>query len=505
MIRRALIVGGAIAAVLAGGGYYAYSLLRDPIEFEAPPPVIVEDLPDSIGSPAPSFVEAPILYDLAPAIAKLEAAVPRTFGDINARVPSTSNKRLTFAFAASRAPFQVSIQGLNVRISTVIDYEGRGWYRPPVGPEVSAACGTGGVPRPRIRAELLSRVKLTADWRLATRTSLVRLEPFSAIERDRCKVTVFRVDVTERVVSATRGALEKQLAALDANIARIDTRARFSSWWQKMQVPIRLTDSIYLTLNPHGAQLGKVTSNERTVVANVGLLVQPRVVTGARPNDFALMTPIPELAFGEMPPIGLNVALEGAFTYPVASSLLRKALRGKELSQSGRRISIANVELTGIGGGQVALRVDVRGDTRGRVYFTGTPTIDTVTRQVVVPDLAYDVGSSNLLVRGLQWLKGDDLRDFLRARARIPDSAAVGALVPLAERGMNRQLADGVILRASIKAARGLRARATTTDLRVYAVATGFAHLAISKEIGTPTPDSTRPRPSDPFKLPAKR
>lgn len=503
-IRTGLIL-AAIVVLAAGGGAYAYRAFRQPIEFEAPPPMVVEDVPDSVAAPPPSFVEAPVLYDLAPAIATLESAVPASFGNIDERMQAGANKRMKFAFEARRSPFQVTIDGLNVRISTTVEYQGRGWYKPIVGPEVSAACGTGEVQRPRVRAALVARVNLTPDWRLRTVTSVAQLAPFSDDPRDRCRVTVFRIDVTQRVLDATRQALQKQLATLDRNLARIDTRSRFESWWRRLQLPIRLTDSIYLTLNPRGAQLGQVTSNERTVIANVGLLVQPQVVTGARPNDFEYIAPIPRLVFGDMPPMGLNVQLEGAFTYPVASSLLRKALRGRELNQAGRSIRIEDVALSGIGGGQVALRVDVGGDTRGRVYFTGTPMIDTTTRQVYVPDLNYDVGSSNLLVRGLQWLKGDDLRDFLRLRARLPDSSAVGKLVPLAERGMNRQLTDGVVLRARIAEARALRARATTADLRVYAVAKGSAQLAISREVATAPPDTTKHEPNDPFKLPVKQ
>ncbi len=237
MRTRTIITAVIIVAGVGAGALYASKLMRQPIEFEAPPPVIVEDVADSIGAPPPSFVEAPILYDLTPALSKMEAAVPKHFGDLTQRLESPTNKRLHFAFAADRAPFQVSIEGQNVRISTTIEYEGRGWYKPPIGPEVSAACGTGGVPRPRVRATLSSQVKLTADWQLRTRTAIARLEPFSDDPRDRCKVTVFRVDVTERVVAATRSALEKQLATLDANIARIDTRARFVSSGKKGQSP----------------------------------------------------------------------------------------------------------------------------------------------------------------------------------------------------------------------------------------------------------------------------
>ncbi|MBV6522083.1 MAG: hypothetical protein MNPFHGCM_02228 [Gemmatimonadaceae bacterium] len=502
--RRTLLLLSAVAAVLLAAVVIARAL-HQPIDFEAPLPTIVEDIPDSIAPPAPSSVEAPILYDLGPGLASLENAVPRSFGNIDERLGSAHNSRLHYAFSASRSPFEVSFSDQTVRISTTIEYEGRGWYKPILGPEVSAACGTGNVARPRLRATLTSRVALAPTWELKTRTTIARLEPFGNTTRDRCRVTVFRFDVTERVISATRDVLNRQLATLDRNIAGLDTRARFESWWQKLQVPIRLRDSIFLTLNPKSAQLGTIAANERTVIANVRLTVQPQIVTGARPNDFALMTAIPPLAFGATEGSGMNILMEGVFTYPVATSLLGSALRGREVKQAGRRVVIRDVRLSGIGAGRVALGVDLSGDVTGRVYFTGRPHIDTLTRQVTVPDLEYDVGSSSLLVRGLDWLKGDDLRDLLRERARLPDSAAVGKLIPLAERGMNRQIAEGVVLRGRIDEARGLRVRATTHDVRVYAIAKGSARLTISRDLPAPRRDTTaRAKRANPFRIPSE-
>ena len=180
--------------------------------------------------------------------------------------------------------------------------------------------------------------------------------------------------------------------------------------------------------------------------------------------------------------------------------------RGREVKQAGRTVRIKDVTLSGIGAGRVALGVDLSGDVTGRVYFAGRPVIDTATRQVAVPDLDYDIGSANLLVKGFDWLKGEDLRNLLRQRARLPDSAAVGKLIPLAERGMNRQLADGVVLRAQIDDARGLRVHATTHDVRVYALARGYAHLTITKDIPGPKKDSSATKKSrNPFRLPSTK
>ena len=51
-------------------------------------------------------------------------------------------------------------------VSSVIEYEGRGWYDPLIGPEVSAACGTDIVERPRARVRLESTLRLDESWGL---------------------------------------------------------------------------------------------------------------------------------------------------------------------------------------------------------------------------------------------------------------------------------------------------------------------------------------------------
>jgi hypothetical protein len=154
----------------------------------------------------------------------------------------------------------------------------------------------------------------------------------------------------------------------------------------------------------------------------------------------------------------------------------------------GHRIKIRDVELSGIGGGRVALGVTLGGNVRGRLYFTGTPSLDPVHHQVHVPDLDYDVGTAQMLVEGFGWLRGVDIRDFLRDRARLPDSAVVGKLSGLAQNGINRSLAPGVTLSGRIHDAQGTSVRATTQDIRMRAVADAEFKLAIDRGPTLPRP-----------------
>ena len=75
----------------------------------------------------------------------------------------------------SRSPFRVRVTGQTLSISADVEYQGRVWYRPPIGPELSAGCGVGDAPRPRVRATLVSTGRLTPRWQLRTRTRVLRL------------------------------------------------------------------------------------------------------------------------------------------------------------------------------------------------------------------------------------------------------------------------------------------------------------------------------------------
>ena len=501
-VRRA--IASALLVLLAVAVWYIYDTLANPLSLDAPPPVVVADLPDSVPPLPASVVEAPITYDMSGAMDSLERAIPRHYGDITQRFQAGNNRRAHFAFSVSRSPFQLRMNGRTVSLSTVVEYEARGWYRPIIGPELSAACGTGGVPRPRIAATLVSSAEITPDWRLRTRTRVGRLEPVTDSARDRCRVTVFRIDMTNRVLDATRNLLEQGLSMIDEGVARWDSRSRFEQLWRTLQRPIRFTDSVYMIMAPYSAQLGPITARRDTVIARLRLVASPRVVTGPYPNEFELMTPLPRLGPLAKVDDGAHVQMEGSLAYPVAKALLGQVLVGREFEQAGRRLRIDDIDVMGVGGGRVALGVTLSGAVHGRLWFTGTPSLDRERRELHVPDLDVDVGSANLLVRGFEWLKGEEMRDFLRTRARVSEAELIGRLRLMAEEGINRTLTEGIVLSGEVHHAEATSVRASVADLRVRALAEANLRLDISKAPSLPRPPAP-PRPPEPDSKPPRR
>ena len=445
------------------------------LDVDAPPPAMTADV-DTLPPLPTSTLDIPLTYDLSPVVEALERAVPKKFGNIAER-RQLSNKRMHVAFEAVRAPFTVSLDGQTANLTAVINYQGKGWYDAPLAPEVSGSCGIG-QDRPRARIQIATVLRITPEWKLRGRTRVGNVTPYSTSLRDQCRVTVFNIDVTGRVIDAARSAVEGKRSLIDQKIAALDIRPRFENWWHLLQRPIPLTDSVWLQINPSAVRMGESVGTRRTLVTALGFSASPRVVTGPRPST--VETPLPPLypaAVGD----GLHILLDGVIGYDVATRLLEQQLRGKKIDRAGQTLEVSEVRLFGIGGGKLALELRFKGAAQGRVYFVGTPRYDAATNELFVPDLDYDVGSVNLLVSGLEWMKHDDVREFFRGRARWPVGDVMQKGREQLAKGLNRDLAPGVRLSAEVKTVQGIAVNAQRKAILLRAQADANARLTVKQ------------------------
>jgi hypothetical protein len=191
-------------------------------------------------------------------------------------------------------------------------------------------------------------------------------------------------------------------------------------------------------------------------------------------------TPLPPLypaAVGD----GLHILLEGVIGYDVATDLLQKHVVGKEFKKAGQSFLVKDARLFGIGGGKLALELRFSGGANGRVYLVGTPRYDPSTNELYVPDLDYDVGSVGLMVKGVEWLKHDDVRDFIRTQARWSIGNVMGQGREQLLKGLNRDLANGVHLAADVKQVQGLSVHPRRTNIRLRAQADATARLTVKQ------------------------
>jgi hypothetical protein len=91
-------------------------------------------------------------------------------------------------------------------------------------------------------------------------------------------------------------------------------------------------------------------------------------------------------------------------------------------------------------------------------------------------------------VRGFEWLKGEEILNFLRSRARVSEEDLIERLRKLAEEGINRTLTEGIVLSGRVRSAEATAVRASVADLRVRALAEANIRLSIDKAPSLPRP-----------------
>lgn len=437
-IRVALLAVAGLLAAACGGD-----------EFEAPPPPMVSGIVESLPPVPPSRLELPVRYDLKPALEWLESEVPTTIGDINKKMPISGNDRVHIAFQIEREPFKFSFEGRTIRISSVLHYQGRGWYNPRLLPEVSGSCGTGDT-QPRARVTLTVTGMINEGWGIWSK-STVKAEPLTDTERDQCEVTAAHIDVTSKVLAAAEGALQGQLKKVDQKLQAYPVRTMVEGVWASMQKPLRLTDSLWLLINPISLRFLPPTVSGDTLFWQAGLEANPRIVGGSKPEPST--NPLLPPDRSEPPPPELLILSEGRLPYDVAEEILSKATKKTKIKIGMRSLRIRHLRPFPLGDGRIAVALTVSGPANGTLYAVGHPQIDSA-GILSMPDLTIDDGSTGALTGALAWLATTDrVTVFLRDVIKVNLSKTIEKARVLAEKNMNRELAPGLVLRTTLTSA----------------------------------------------------
>lgn len=442
--------------------------------------VTAADLPDAAPPPpaaAMSRFSAPLAYDFTPVLAVVERSVPSTFGSLDSVRTVDNDQRRHYAFTAERAPFTAFADGGLLHLRTTLAYRARGFYKPIVGPTLSAGCGGPGEDRPRIAIQLGTPLSLTGDWHLASHVVLESIAPVSTSARDRCDVTILHHDVTSRVVEAARAGITAHLADIDRKIAGVDLGDRVHGWWGALSRPIRLSDGVWLELDPQSLAIGPVTGSGHMLDVPVTLQARPRIVTSA--SEPPIETPV-------LPPLGrdsaarrFHILIDGVIDYAAASAAIDSAFAGKTITERGRTVAIATASVAPLARGRLAIAASFTGDARGTLRLIGTPVYDSVRHEVAVPDLDFDLVSDDRLVSMYSWLQSDAMRTAFRSRAHLPVALALDRGRTMLLSGLNRTIGNTLTLRARVDSVgvRGLYV--TRAGIVVRAEASGHASAAV--------------------------
>ena len=425
-------------------------------------------------APTLSRFDVPLAYDFTDVLKTVERVVPQTFGSLAEVKRAGDGDRKHYAYVATRGPFTAFAHGSEVHLRTTLSYTARGYYKPPIGPTLGASCGADG-PRPQIVAELVAPLTVTPDWHLRSKARIASLAAATATDRDKCRISFLSIDVTGQVLGAARKGIEKHLPDIDAKVGQVNLTKQAIGWWTHLNTPIRLTEGVWLLLQPKQLRLKGVTGERHLLTVAAGLDAFPVIVTGPRPN--LVVPPLPLLG-SDSGAAGFHVSLEGTVDYATASRALTKELGGKTVAIGGRTVTVRALTASSKSG-RLAMSVAFTGDAVGNVQFIGTPRFNRATDQIVVSDLDFDLSTDSNLINGYAWLRSDVLLAFFREKSRLPSAPVIAQGARLIELGLNRTVGGVLTLAGRVDSLVVLGVSVEPRGLTVRALVVGDASVAV--------------------------
>ncbi len=432
----------------------------------------------------PASIELPLQADIRGTLHSLDALVPATF-DTQGRFQMIGPTPVGVRYRVQRSPFRFEPRGGSMHVEATLEVTAEACLGAPLGLpipflpscQVVASCGINEAPR-RVVVSADTTIRLDPSWRIVSETV-----PAAPVFRDRCELTMLRVDVTTFVA----GLVSQQVAAatqrMDATVrANGDLSARAGELWTNLATPMELGEGFWLTLSPQRVFASPFALTAETATTRVGIVAQPAVTSGARPSP--VTTPLPALDVSTSATQGdrFSLTLDATVTFAETTALVAQEFRGRTMELDGHHALVREVRVRG-NGGALLFELDVTfqdgpfDGTPATLYLAGLPDYDAAREALVVRDLDYTLETRNTLLQAGEWLLRGSLREGLARRASFPLGDRLRRLRDNAQRALTRPLGAGSQLRGELTGLRPVGAYVTDGGVIVRVQTDGRAEV----------------------------
>ena len=144
-------------------------------------------------------------------------------------------------------------------------------------------------------------------------------------------------------------------------------------------------------------------------------------------------------------------------------------------------VSIKSAEIYGTPQG-IAVRVSVKGDLKADLYLRGTVGFDSLQKQVVIENFAFDVNTEHSLVNAADWFVHDRILERIRPYLTLPVNKTFDAIPELIIKGIEKgKLGKKIDLRFSELDVNIYQYIITTDNIQLIVSAKGNADITLQK------------------------
>lgn len=370
----------------------------------------------------PSTLDIAVAIGLGRITEEAEKAVPRTRDVSPYSVPmdggADQSGGVDLGYHVERSPLTLRMENGALQTGFLIGYWIKAEYRPlgPPAPKINLSCGTDGEPLRKATVTLTTRVDVNPNWTTTVKTT-VAVRPETP-----CLVSLFKKDLTAKVMGELEGSLQKLAEDLDGRISReIRLRERLLQVWDLLEEPLFLDQGVWLSIHPQGVSISPLTLEGDVLSGHVRLVARPAVTGGPRPSRDHL--DLPDLAKSMAGAPGFHVLLPVEMSYQDAKAFITRTLKIDEgqvrfPARGSPYITIRKIDLSS-SGGRAVIRIDFDGSAEGCAYLVATPRYEPETHLLSFADVDFSLETKNLVLRSLEWLDHEALRSAVERALRI--------------------------------------------------------------------------------------
>ncbi len=300
-------------------------------------------------------------------------------------------------------------------------------------------------------------------------------------------------DFLQHLSNLFKGGLQ-QLVPDISRAPGLDVKSHVASLWATIEAPIFLDKDLWLVIHPRTLAIGMMRTDLKRIATLHSVLemtANPEIIFGPKP--LAGPTAMPPLGRFRPGPGTFRAMSNVRISYKEANDYFRDPrlkIIGMVLpGTGGQKVTLDGIRLYG-SGGKVIVEVKLHYNplivnlgtkpAKLTIYLRGTPRFLPQKRMFDMPDLDYDIKSSDLMVQVADWLFKSDFRNQLRKIAVLPIGPKVDLIKAKVNKALNRPLDRFASLQTQVNYLRILDGFADNEGIEVRVAIRGTATLEVT-------------------------
>lgn len=186
--------------------------------------------------------------------------------------------------------------------------------------------------------------------------------------------------------------------------------------------------------------MDKIQFKKDKAILNVNLELLPKINLDT--NELK-RKPLPNLSSFK-PQNGFELTLDIQAKYDSIDKILKRELNGQTFEIEKKLVKFEDVSIFSTEDQKINIALKISGSANGTLYFTGTPVFHSITQELSIPDLTFNIKTRNALLKSAKWLFSEKIEKKLQEACKFDLTQQLLTLQHDIEAELNQEITDGI-------------------------------------------------------------